>query len=181
MTSPPADASASPPATGPLYFTVSGDKLAILSVASFGLYQVYWFYRNWTFSRDHGGRGRWPLPRAVLAPVLSLSLFREMRATLRQHALPGVPAGLLAALYFALSASALLLPDPWWLTGLLSFAPLLVVQALVNRLHARVAPAAPRNTRYSLGNVALIVLGAVLWFLVFLCRFGSAAVPPGMW
>ncbi|MGH7537523.1 MAG: hypothetical protein ACREMF_02725 [Gemmatimonadales bacterium] len=175
MTDPPAALPAPEPATGPPFFPVSASKLAVLSICSFGLYQAYWFYRNWRLALD--ARRIWSLPAAILAPLTAYWLFKRVRATLGQHNLPGVTAGGLAALYAALTASGLWLPDPWRLAVVLSVVPLVVVQARVNRLNTRVAPDTPRNARHSLGNVAVIVLGALVWFLVLLYHWPAA---PGL-
>ena len=36
----------------PLYFPVSLLKFAMMSIVTFGLYEVHWFYKNWDFERS---------------------------------------------------------------------------------------------------------------------------------
>jgi hypothetical protein len=37
----------------PVFFPVSILKLVLLSLCSFGLYQFYWFYKNWQYVKEH--------------------------------------------------------------------------------------------------------------------------------
>ena len=36
----------------PLYFPVSNTKLVLLSVCTLGLYEFYWFYKNWALVKE---------------------------------------------------------------------------------------------------------------------------------
>ncbi len=41
-------------ATGdtPIFFPASRTKLLVMSLCTFGLYEYYWFYKNWKLVRD---------------------------------------------------------------------------------------------------------------------------------
>ncbi len=155
--------SSTPPLDEPWYFAVSVPKLFVMSIASFGLYQVYWHYRNWRRYRARSTRRFSVLLRTLLGPLFSFRLFERMHHDLREAGRPGLPEpGVLALAYLGLNA-LLGLPDPWWVLAFLNVVPLMVAQAGVNRLHAAVAPAAARNDTYSGINVALIVFGSLLF------------------
>ncbi len=47
------------------YFIVSRPKLAVLYLATLGLYLIYWFYGNWRNFRDATGQKLWPVPRSI--------------------------------------------------------------------------------------------------------------------
>lgn len=36
----------------PYYFPVSNTKLVLMSLATLGFYELYWFYKNWVFVKD---------------------------------------------------------------------------------------------------------------------------------
>jgi len=172
----------SPPSDEPWYFPVSVPKLLVMSIASFGLYQVYWYYRNWQRYRARSSRRFSVLLRTFLAPLFSFRLFERMHHDLRESGLPGLPEpGVLALAYLCLNA-LLGLPEPWWLLAYLNVVPLMMAQAGVNRLHAAVAPAAPRNDSYSGANVALILVGVFLFVMLLLGLFfmpPEPRLPPG--
>lgn len=173
-----ATAPSSPALDEPWYFAVSVPKLLVMSIASLGLYQVYWHYQNWRRYRARSRRRFSVLLRTFLAPLFSFRLFERMHHDLRQAGLRGLPEpGLLALGYLGLNAT-LSLPDPWWVLSFLNIVPLLMAQAGVNRLHAVVAPAAPRNRRYSGANVALIIAGVFLFVMMLLGLFFMPPAPP---
>ena len=47
------------------FFHTSTSKFVALTIVSFGLWQVYWLYRNWRYLRDNGRRGISPFWRSV--------------------------------------------------------------------------------------------------------------------
>src|SRR5262245_22041834 len=65
----------SPAPSGPAWFAVGTAKLVVMSVATLGLYQIYWFYQQWKRVRD-GGEDVWPLPRAIFGVLFSYPLFK---------------------------------------------------------------------------------------------------------
>lgn len=143
-------------------FAVSLRKLAVMSLCTFGLYELYWCYRQWDALRRREGETLSPFWRAFFAPLWGFSLFPRMQELTARHGVPATwPAGGLALAFLLLSA-AWRLPDPWSLVSFGSFLPLLVVQRSVNALNAAVIPTAERNDRYSGWNVVIIVVGAIL-------------------
>lgn len=155
----------------PYYFAVSLPKLAVMSLASFGLYHLLWHYRNWQRYRARSTRRFSVLLRALLGPLFAFRLFERVQHDLREAGQRGIPEpGLLALAYLALNA-LLSLPTPWWALAFLNTAPLLIVQAGANRLHRVVAPRAPRNDSYSGANVVLIIVGVFFFLLMLIGLF----------
>ncbi|UNK42658.1 hypothetical protein MNO14_00695 [Luteimonas sp. S4-F44] len=70
-------------ATGDAFYVVSPLKLVVLYVATFGLYQMYWFYRHWDrWQTVHGVRVR-PVVRALFALFTVHALARRIDEALR--------------------------------------------------------------------------------------------------
>lgn len=60
-------------------FYIVGEKKAwLLFVATFGLYQVYWFYKHWVYIKEQEGSSIWPAPRAIFSYFFCHSLFRKI-------------------------------------------------------------------------------------------------------
>ena len=69
------------------YYVVSPTKYWVLSVATVGMYRLYWHYRNWTLYRASTGERMWPVMRAIFSIFFTHSLFREVDASIRSKAL----------------------------------------------------------------------------------------------
>jgi hypothetical protein len=157
-----------PPAQGAAYFPVSALKLALMSVATLGLYEIYWFYKNWKAMQESGEKLNAPI-RAVFYPLTAYWLFRHIR---QRAAAAGVEAGFhagaLATALFFLSGLTWRLPDPWWLISYAAFALLLPVRSAIERINEKAAPGAGHNARFSGWNIFGLVLGAVMFALIIL-------------
>ena len=109
------------------YYPVSPYKFVILSVLTFGLYEIYWFYKNLAFIRERDRSDIWPWARALFAPLMYYSL----RADVFEGR--GILGGI-ALSYFLLNA-AWRLPDPFWYLAFLTFVPLLPSVNRINELN----------------------------------------------
>lgn len=153
---------------GTAYFPVSLLKLGVMSVATLGIYQIYWFYKNWkSAQRVAGVHANAPI-RAFFYGITSYWLFQLMR----DHAKSvdpdiSIPAGLLAVAVLVLTVASRL-PDPYWLVTSFSVLPLLRVQAAVNRVNRQLAPDADPNARFSGWNIAGALFGALVAALAVL-------------
>lgn len=74
----------------PMFYVVSKRKLAILFLATFTLYTLYWFYKHWDLYKGRHpeasrfGTTIWPVPRAAFPMFFTHSLFAKVQAYGRQ-------------------------------------------------------------------------------------------------
>ena len=161
----------------PPFFAVSIAKLVVLSVCTFGLYEVWWFYRHWRLARE-SGEDVWPVVRALFMVFFIYALFRRIRrypdGIARREA--GFPAGPLA---FGWIVVSLLygLPDPYWLVSFGAVVFLVPMQMSANRINLERAPLHDRNTRFSVFNWIVIVVGGLIFALTVFGAFLPATVP----
>jgi hypothetical protein len=149
----------------PTYFPVSNAKLVVLSLCSFGLYELYWLYRNWKLEKARTREDMWPFWRAFFGPLWAYSLFSRIRERATEASVPAsYSSGGLAAAFFVLNV-AWRLPDPFWLISFLTFVPLLPVRTVIADINRGQAPEAWTNSRFSLANVVLVVGGGILLVL----------------
>jgi Domain of unknown function (DUF4234) len=149
----------------PAFFAVSRLKLVVMSVVTFGLYQIYWFYKNWKAMQASGARLNAPI-RAVFYPLTAYWLFRHVRErAIAAQIAPHHQAGPLAAVLFAVYALTFWLPDPWWLLGYLTILAVLPVQATVDQINRELTPEADPNVRFSGWNIFGIVVGVLILVL----------------
>jgi hypothetical protein len=155
----------------PAYFTVGAVKFSLMSLTTLGLYELYWFYRNWTIIRDHQQSQISPFWRAFFAPFWTFSMgthfTREAKVQNMSLTLPVVALGVLYLLLTALWR----LPDPYWLVSLLGFIPLLPFESAARRLNGNGQLAEPTYGRYSGWNIAWLVVGSLILLLAVIGTF----------
>ena len=147
----------------PYFFTPSTLKLVLMSVCTFGIYELYWFYKNWILIKERTNQDLMPFWRASFAPLWAYSCFKHIKLVAEERGISACPSiGLLAAVYFVLQAMWRL-PDPYWLISILSFAPIIPINTVALVINQRVGARNYENSTFSTWNwVGLIGGGLVV-------------------
>ncbi|MEG3987653.1 hypothetical protein QUA13_10975 [Microcoleus sp. S28C3] len=149
----------------PIFFPVSRLKLFVMSLVTFGLYQIFWFYKNWQLFKAATGSNISPFWRAVFNGIFCYSLITKIR---NRAKLRGIDADfspfLLTLAWFGLALCARL-PKPYLLVSFFSVIVLLPVQEIVNELNCLAAPNHNPNSRFSVWNILTIAVGGSLTVL----------------
>ncbi len=172
---PESDVSAPPDDDGPRYYVVAPVKFLLLSIMSFGLYFVYWFYKNWQLIKVRDSDGSWPIPRAIFYIFFTHALFADIdiRAKERDADYSWDPT-LVASIFVALALISIfydrLIPDRyfggWYVVGSFSLVfiqPLLLLQAQKAINFASHDDKGATNRRLSAANIAWLVVCALWW------------------
>lgn len=110
--------------TKPYPYVVSNWKLAIMSLFTFGVYNIYWFYKQWKSFNEENNLGHGGFTLGIYSFFSAISgyfLFQQVSKNLKEHNNgKGLESGGLAILYFLLS-------QIW-----LGFIPLILVQNKIN-------------------------------------------------
>jgi hypothetical protein len=156
------------------FFQTSPLKVALLSIATLGIYHLYWFYKQWD-RRKMYGEDVIPVLRAIFGVLFAYSLFQSVNRDIERNAEPGVSfaglaleplnAGGLALGYFFLNM-LWRFTDLVSLAGLFAFVPLMVVQKRINKLHADLGYDPAEGFSYSAGTIAMLVIGGLFWLLI---------------
>jgi hypothetical protein len=150
------------------FFAVSPVKLVVLSVCTLGLYQIYWFYKHWVLIKARSEPLIVPWARALFGVFWCYSCFEFIRNEERHLDVePTLPAGPLAVGWIAASLTWRL-PEPYFLIGFLGPLLLIPVQQHINRINTLVAPDHDRNTRFSVWNWLVVVVGGIFIGLVMI-------------
>lgn len=145
------------------YFCVSKNKLAVLSVATFGLYEIYWFYKNWKEIKEQGGGKVSPFWRALLSILFSYSLFKRVLTSAKENGYTkDYSSGLLFIIYF-FWVNSYRLPGMLWIISFMSFVPLLTVQDAINFINEKINPSAcKKGQEFSSGETLLAIIGIII-------------------
>ncbi len=149
-----------------MLFAPSSVKVVVMSLCTFGLYPIYWFYRNWRAIKIQDRDDIWPVWRAIFSPLWAYSCFNAIKEIAeKRRAVSAISAGWLAFAYFAINVASRL-PDPYWIFSLLAFVPLLPVNSLI-RIHNRSEGLDHEaNDRFTAWNWLGIVVGGLFLLLV---------------
>lgn len=153
------------------FFAVSVFKLTVMSLCTMGLYEVYWFYRNWKLIRERDGSPIMPFWRAFFGVFFCYACFAKIREFGESRNVSGsLAAGPLTTGWIVCTLTWRL-PDPYGLISLLAFVFVLPVQSYVNRLNGLEAPQHERNARFNAWNWLGIVLGGAVLVLALIGTF----------
>ncbi|MEX0998369.1 MAG: zinc-ribbon domain-containing protein [Thermodesulfobacteriota bacterium] len=160
------------------YYAISPKRLILFSVLTLGIYELYWFYKNWQAVKESERQKMYPFWRAVFAVFFCYSLFKKVLESAKKQAYQSsYSPGWLAAVYISLLllGSGLGNIDSYdlefnfiWLIVVIStFIPLLPIQKAINFNNEKIKGSKVLPEGFSSGEVVLIVIG-VLWFLLVL-------------
>jgi hypothetical protein len=146
-------------------------KLLLLSAATFNLYLIYWFWKNFRHEQRRN-----PEISAVLRTIFSGIFFYTLARSAADEAdTRGLPAryssGVLTAALWVAAIVSNQLPDPWSLLVFLFALILVPVQRTVNRINRDIDPALGDAERFRGWEIALVVPGGLLLLLAIAGTF----------
>lgn len=148
---------------------ISTSKFIFFSLLSFGLYQIWWMYKEWRFLLQKDQLDIMPAFRAFFSIFFLYSLFNRIQQFALDTGYSKTYLSIvLFILYLCISMIALL-PDPYWLISLATVVVMILPFKAMN--------AAKRNSKdiqvvelhkLTAPQIALIVLGVIWWLLIIL-------------
>ena len=177
---PEADVSAPPEEEAPRYYVVAPFKFMLLSIMTFGLYFVYWFYKNWQMIKVRDGDDSWPVARAIFYIFFTHSLCTDIdiRARERDPHYSWGP-GTIATAFVALSVISNLIdrivPDEYFDGPMLlaTLSPVLILPMILLQAQKAINFACRddrgnTNRRITASNIAWIIVFAIVWIVVII-------------
>jgi len=148
------------------YFSVSTSKLVIMSICTLGLYEIYWFYKNWEHIKHQEQSNIMPFWRAFFAMIWAYSAFDYIRKNLGEEGLnTALYAGLAAIAFFVLNIMTRL-PDPYWLVSFLSFLTLIPANNAITKINQKSDNNFIQNGSIKSWNWLAVALGGPFFALV---------------
>lgn len=162
---------------GSAFFVTSIRKMAILYIATLGMYILYWGYKQWDSQRSSMPKRIMPVWRAIFIVFYMHSLARRIGERLQGQGQPVWKSGNAAATLFVvlvivgavLSNVTARIDGPViidvlvLLLQLASLLPMITIQRQANLASGDAEGAS--NDSMSGSNIAFLVLGGLLWLL----------------
>jgi len=164
-----------------VYYPVSLSKFIVLSLLTMGIYDIYWFYKNWRFVHDRDNSTIMPFWRALFSPLWCAALILDLRKHVKNKTIPIALVVFLSIVYFVLSIVSGL-PNPYWIVSFLAFVPLLPVVRLINASNQDESQQYVSNSTWKLRHFVLALFSIPLLSFVVSSSVGlipSTQVVPG--
>lgn len=100
-------------------------KFILLSIGTFGLYELFWFYKVWHHFKLTDKLRIRPSLRALFAPFFIWSLAHRINQLLKKEHITFSSNPFWLGLVYIFFCITALLPDPFWIVSFLAFWPLL--------------------------------------------------------
>ncbi|HSD58389.1 MAG TPA: hypothetical protein VLB04_09425 [Methanotrichaceae archaeon] len=149
-------------------------RLVVLSVFTLGIYEIYWFYRNWEQLKAHKNLDLSPRWRTVglfvplVGIIFILQQFQDIRNFSREVGIAkSFSPGWILAAYVLLTAFQRL-PEPYSCAYLLAVLPLAVVQDVLNAYWTKEQPGLPERRKFTPAEIVLLAIGAIFWGYIIL-------------
>jgi hypothetical protein len=164
------------------FYVVSTLKMMVLMIGTLGLYALYWHYQNWLLYKHEAQRTQspdadiWSVLRAVISPLYTRPLLREIEAHGKANARPmrgsvntiAPVMVFLAILNYYLS---FFVPEksPYHdaanVAGLVILVPLMLSYRAAQRFinDSCGDPEGESNKRFTAANVAWLLIGGAIW------------------
>lgn len=150
--------------------TQSPLRFSLLCVFTWGLYEVFWFHRQWRWLKEKDGLKIWPVARAIFAFFFADALFKRVFELAEEKGDAPRTASWLSVAYIALLLTARL-PFPWTMISLLSFIPMLPAVHALNFYWTRELPDAPAPEGFTVGEIVTLIIGGLFSALVIIGAF----------
>jgi hypothetical protein len=156
------------------FYCVSAAKFTTLSLVTFGLYELFWFYKNWVLIKARTGGSIRPFWRACFSPIFCYPFAVAVKSAaesvnLTQRTNPGA----IAAIYVGLIILQRL-PDPYSLICLFSFVPLIPIVWRIREIHEAIRPGFESAIGWNGWSFSALAVGAVVSGLAIAVTFGPS-------
>jgi hypothetical protein len=141
------------------YFTAAPWKLALMSLCTSGIYDLYWFYRNWKLYKQRTGLRIRPVERAIFTIFFAYSMFDDICDKAGSSGVQKTFHPAMLALAYVSIFVTTALPTPLGYISYATFIPLIIANELAAAVSRANDPDFVENNRLSIGNLIAIVLG----------------------
>jgi hypothetical protein len=147
------------------YFSVAPIKFVIMSFGTFGIYDLYWFYKNWCHIKQKNNLNIMPFWRAFFAPLWSYSAFTHIQNEINKKELSiKLNTVLFAILYFIIQATWKL-PEPYMLISVFSFLLIVPANNATTLINKKIDSGFIQNSKIESWNWLAVVVGLPLMVL----------------
>lgn len=153
--------------TPPIY------KIVILSILTFGFYNIVLLYNYWKVFKKKFGYAISPSCRAIFCGIYCFSLFPKLDKYIKTFNIASFPPILLAIFFIFLNAlSSQPNPNPYSILNIFTFIIFIIIQNKLNFINEQHFPNAKQNN-WSLANTLWAIPCSILFFIYLIGTFAN--------
>ncbi len=153
------------------FFTTSTLKLTLMSICTFRIYELYWFYKNWVLIKERTGQNIMPFWRAFFAPACALMCFKHIKTSAENSNIQESLSIRFLAFMYLILLLLWRLPDPFWLISFFGFALIIPVNNVALKVNNKLITDFKNNEKFSGWNWLALVLGGLLFLMMLIGTF----------
>jgi hypothetical protein len=146
---------------------ISVNKFILLSVVSFGLYEVWWSYKAWRYYKEKESLDIMPAARAIFAIFYLYSLMEKIQGEAREKGYAKTYSSGWLFTGFIVANLISRAPEPFWIISFLSITCLIAPFKALNyvKQNSEGTTAVEQNS-FNGKQIALLIIGLLLWVAV---------------
>ncbi|MEN5173044.1 hypothetical protein ABE427_09935 [Acinetobacter higginsii] len=151
---------------------ISMKRFIILSITSFGLYQIWWMFKAWRFFAIKDNLKIMPAARAIFSIFFLYSLFNKIQNYAQANGYTRSFSSAWMFVGYLLIIFAYYLPDPYWLITLFDF--IFLIPAFVALNYAKIQSTdlnAIRQEKLGAGHIIVVAIGSLFWLFILIGLF----------
>lgn len=160
-------------ASRPLFLYIPVARLILLSIASCGLYEAYWIYKNWRYVKERDGLNIRPFWRGIFGLFFCHRLLRRIHADTEARSTeePSFsPGGLATGWVILIILADIIGRAPGAVAFIItilmpSYLLFVPVQNYINSVTHKRNPGQPYY-RWSSGHLVCLVIGLAIWAII---------------
>ncbi|MCF6276691.1 MAG: DUF4234 domain-containing protein [Candidatus Magasanikbacteria bacterium] len=143
------------------------NNFILLSLITFGIYELVWFYRGWKLLKNKKKMNINPFWRAFFSPFYAGDFAKNFQEFLKDKDLKIEKSDSknIGMIYFILSI-LYILPNPFWMISFFTFIPLLPLVKNMNRFY-KVENPKLKPKKFNWLQKILVVIGVVFLIIIF--------------
>ena len=145
-------------------------KFVLLAFITFGIYELYWFYKNWKFFKEYNNIDIYPFWRAFFGYFFVYSLLERILNLTKEEGYTKTFSSIGLAIFWIVMIFLSWLPDPYWLISFFSVLALIPPLQAMNYYWDKTQPDLPEKP-FAWWQTILIGVGVLLWVLVLIGLF----------
>ncbi len=148
---------------------VTLQKFLILSIISFGLYDIWWMYKTWKFLKEKDNLDIMPVPRAIFAIFFLNGLFERIQDFAHSTGYKKTFSSVGCFLGVVGCNLAGNLPEPYYIISFVSFLFFVpAVEALNYGLRNSADYAVVDTESFNARQLILLIFGSIFWVFVLI-------------
>jgi hypothetical protein len=140
-------------------------KFIFLSIITWWIYEIYWFYKYWKFLKDKESIKVNPILRSIFSVVFFYSFIEHIRKFLNKSNIQIHDVSIWLAFLYYVFYIFIFKDDPYWLISFLSFIPILPLVRAINSYWEKEEANLPLK-KFNWWQIILIIIWCLYLFIV---------------